>query len=307
MARRSGLGRGLEALIPPPVSGGDEHDDTLREIPIGSIRANARQPRRNFDEEALDSLTQSVKESGVLQPILVREISPGSFELIAGERRWRAATRAGLGTIPAVVRTVDELRSLEDALVENLHREDLGPIEEALAYQQLQDEFGLTQEQVAKRVGKSRSAVTNAIRLLQLPDDICTLVDTNKMSAGHARALLGVDTAEERVKLATKVVDEGLSVRELEKLIREHLAGGDHVPGKERGSKKSVGDRSTRSAAVLELEEQLSDRLDTRVSVTVGAKERGRITVEFASMTDLDRIYRAIVDGPEASDNATDA
>lgn len=306
MARRSGLGKGLEALIPPPVrTASIDQDSVFCEIAVGSIRANARQPRKNFDDGALDSLTESVKVSGVLQPILVREVSPDSYELIAGERRWRAAQRAGLATVPAVVRSVDDMRSLEDALVENLHREDLGPVEEALAYKQLQDEFGLTQEQVAKRVGKSRPAIANTVRLLQLPADILRLVDDRRISAGHARALSGLDDVDLQRSLSEAVVDDGLSVRDLEERIREihdqsvvvepdELAVQSGKTGKHRAD--------PRSAAVMEVEERLSDQLETRVKVSMGANERGRVTVEFASVSDLDRIFRTIMDGREIHD-----
>lgn len=305
MARRSGLGKGIEALIPPPVHNADDQDASFREIPIGSIRANTRQPRLHFDEGALDSLTESVRVSGVLQPVLVREISPGSFELIAGERRWRAATNAGLATIPAVVRSVDDARSLEDALVENLHREDLGPIEEAVAYQQLQEEFGLTQDQVAKRVAKSRSAVANTIRLLQLPSSVRVLVDGGRLSAGHARALLGLSGAAEQQEMAKLVIEGGLSVRDLEDRIRslhETPTELDPQETKERDTPRGQPEKRSRSAAALELEERLSEHLDTRVTVTLGPKERGKVTVEFASVPDLDRIFRVITEGRELDD-----
>ena len=189
MARRSGLGRGLGALIPTDVTG--EPGSGFREVPVGAIAPNPHQPRAYFDEEALASLTASVAELGVLQPILVREVGDEKYELIAGERRWRAAKRAGLPSIPVVVRTVDEVLSLEQALVENLHREDLNPLEEAAAYQQLIEDFELTQEAVAQKVGKSRSAVANTLRLFQLPPTIQRLVAENQLAAGHAKALLG--------------------------------------------------------------------------------------------------------------------
>lgn len=304
MARRSGLGRGLEALIPPPTGGNDGQGGAFREIPIGSIRANTRQPRQVFDESALDSLTESVKVSGVLQPILVREISPGSFELIAGERRWRAATNAGLTTIPAVIRSVDEIRSLEDALVENLHREDLGPIEEALAYQRLQDEFGLTQDQVAKRVGKSRSAVANSIRLLQLPASIQESLSSGRLSAGHARALLGLGDSTRQEELAVLAAAEGMNVRDLEERIRrlnnesqEHNAEGVRKDD-DRGPLRET---PVRAAGLLELEELLSEHLDTRVTITMSSKNRGRVVVDFSSADDLDRIFRVITVGREPS------
>ena len=192
MARRSGLGKGLSALIPTEVMG--DRTSALREVPIGNIKPNPRQPRVNFDEETMASLAASIKELGVLQPVLVRRIggeSSDEFELIAGERRWRASRRAGLHTIPVLIQTSDDTHSLEQALVENLHRQDLNVLEEAAAYQQLIEEFGFTHDQVATRVGKSRTAVTNILRLLQLPSGVQRLLAEGQISSGHARALLG--------------------------------------------------------------------------------------------------------------------
>ena len=192
MARRSGLGKGLSALIPTEVMG--DRTSALREVPIGNIKPNPRQPRINFDEETMSSLAASIKELGVLQPVLVRRIgdeSSDEFELIAGERRWRASRRAGLHTIPVLIQTSDDTHSLEQALVENLHRQDLNVLEEAAAYQQLIEEFGFTHDQVATRVGKSRTAVTNILRLLQLPSGVQRLLAEGQISPGHARALLG--------------------------------------------------------------------------------------------------------------------
>ncbi|HLT15168.1 MAG TPA: ParB/RepB/Spo0J family partition protein, partial [Acidimicrobiales bacterium] len=220
MGRRSGLGRGLGALIPTDITA--EAGSALREVPVEAIEPNPHQPRAYFDEEALASLTASVAELGVLQPILVRELGDDRFELIAGERRWRAAKRAGLPTIPVVVRSVDDVLSLEQALVENLHRQDLNALEEAAAYQQLMEDFNLTQEQVAQKVGKSRSAVANTLRLFQLPPSIQRLVAENQLSAGHARALLGTPDRAFQEDLARKIVDRGLSVREAEEAVRAH-------------------------------------------------------------------------------------
>jgi ParB family transcriptional regulator, chromosome partitioning protein len=220
VGRRSGLGRGLGALIPTDITG--TAGSALREVPVESIAPNPHQPRAYFDEEALAALTASVSELGVLQPILVREVGEDRFELIAGERRWRAAKRAGLPSIPVVVRTVDDVLSLEQALVENLHREDLNPLEEAAAYQQLMEDFSLTQEQVAQKVGKSRSAVANTLRLFQLPPSIQRLVAENQLSAGHARALLGTPDRAFQEDLARRIVDRGLSVREAEEAVRTH-------------------------------------------------------------------------------------
>ncbi|MDH4148549.1 MAG: ParB/RepB/Spo0J family partition protein, partial [Acidimicrobiia bacterium] len=208
MSRRSGLGRGIGALIPTDLVN-ESHGD-LRELPISSVVPNRFQPRAEFDEETLASLADSVRELGVLQPILVRPTDGDRYELIAGERRWRAARQAGLGVIPAIVRRLEDDTSLEQALVENIHREDLSVLEEAAAYQQLIEEFGLTQDEVAKRVGRSRSAVANTVRLLQLPPRIQRLVRERKLSAGHARALLGTPDRAFQEAVANRVVAEGL-------------------------------------------------------------------------------------------------
>ncbi len=223
MARKGGLGRGLTALIPTTAEGAEAPAGMgLQELPIGSVHPNPLQPRRTFDEETLEGLTDSVRELGVLQPILVRAKDDG-FELIAGERRWRAAKRAGLPTIPAVVRVTDDVSSLEQALVENLHRQDLNALEEAAAYQQLIDDFGLTQDQVATRVGKSRSAVANQLRLFQLPPAVQKLVGEGLLSAGHAKALLGHPDRSYQEMLARKAVADSLSVREVERMVKERL------------------------------------------------------------------------------------
>ena len=215
MARRSGLGKGLDALIPTGVrrtDGGDSGDSTgdgtgLRELTITDIRPNPNQPRVHFDEDSLVELSASIKAIGVLQPILVRPVDNG-FELIAGERRWRAAQRAGLSVIPAVVRVTDELASVEQALVENLHRQDLTPLEEAAAYQQLLDDFSMTHEQVATKVGKSRSAITNSLRLLTLPPSIQQYLADGRLSAGHAKVLLGSPNRSLQESVAKRIVDE---------------------------------------------------------------------------------------------------
>ena len=294
MNRPSGLGRGLGALIPSDVT--DDPDATFQTVAVSSIRANQYQPRDHFDEETLDSLTNSVRELGVLQPLLVRR-DGDSYELIAGERRWRAAKRAGLQDVPVIVREADDTASLEQALVENLHRQDLNALEEAAAYQQLVDEFEFTQAKIAKRVGKSRSAVANTLRLLALPMGVQRLVGTGQLSAGHARTILGCEDEDQQVALAQRCVDDQLTVRELEQLLR-----GDDVAASESSDdaddtgsstpeKRKVGE--TRAPAVLELERMLSEHLDTRVGVTLGAK-KGKIVIDYADLNDLERIYRAI-------------
>lgn len=294
MARRSGLGRGLGALIPSDVV--QDQGSALRDLPLSAIEPNRYQPRDTFDEEGLVALTASVRELGVLQPILVRPLDDDRYELIAGERRWRAAKRAGLPTIPAVVREVQDGDSLEQALVENLHREDLNAIEEAAAYQQLIDDFSMTQEQVAARVGKSRSAVANALRLFQLPPSIQKLIIDGRLSAGHARALLGTPDRSFQEALAKRAVDGGMTVREVEDIVRsrsELEGNGDDQPTPGGGA--GGGTKRLRPPGLLELEDLLSDHLDTRVRVTMGSK-RGKVVVEFATLEDLERIYRAMTE-----------
>jgi len=301
VARRSGLGRGLGALIPTEIV--HAAHSPLREVPISSIRPNQYQPRKQFDEEALSSLVDSIKAVGLLQPVLVREVDAGQYELIAGERRWRAARRVGMQTIPALVQVASDVSSLEQALVENLHREDLNALDEAAAYQQLIEDFNLTHDDVAKRVGRSRVAVTNALRLFQLPPTVQRLVRDQKLSAGHARTLLGTPDRELQEELAAAVVQDGLSVRALEELVR---SGGGSDPEPEGASSATAGaaaDPATddtarppglRPPGVLELEELLATHLNTRVKVEMRAK-RGRVLVEFATLEDLERIYRVMI------------
>lgn len=287
MARRSGLGRGLGALIPEEAE--EELGAAFRVIPIDTIVPNPFQPREEFDEALLASLTDSIAEVGVLQPLLVRPDGHGGYQLIAGERRWRASRQAGLTEVPAIVREVRDVTALEHALVENLHRQDLNALEEAAAYQQLIDDFGLTQDQLAQRVGRSRPAVTNLLRLLQLPPAIQGLLIDGRLAAGHARALLTVEDRELQQRLAARAVDEGWSVRQVEDAVKkaaEAAAAGDDRP--EPGA--------TRPAALLELEELLSDHLDTRVNIATGAR-RSRLTIDFADLDDLERIYRIIIAG----------
>lgn len=290
MARQTGLGRGLGALIPSETDTASPSTGATgamyRELPVGAISVNPYQPRENFDEATLSALTASIREVGVLQPVLVRVKGVDTFELIAGERRWRAAKRAGLKTIPAIVRTIEDLTSLEHALVENLHREDLGALEEAAAYQQLLDDFGMTQEAVAQRVGKSRSAVANSLRLLQLPAGVQGLLNDGKITAGHARALLGLASRQEQDVLARRIVSDDLTVRQVEQIVRE----GADLGGPARPARRPAPERP---AALLEVEQHMEERLDTRVSVAMSDK-RGKITIEFADLADLDRIYKLL-------------
>ncbi len=296
MNRPSGLGRGLGALIPSDVT--DDSDATFQTVAVASIHANKYQPREHFDEETLDSLTNSVRELGVLQPLLVRKDGDG-YELIAGERRWRAAKRAGLQDVPVIVREADDTSSLEQALVENLHRQDLNALEEAAAYQQLIDEFDFTQAKIAKRVGKSRSAIANILRLLALPTGVQLFLSDGRLSAGHARALLSLDTEAEQIALAERVVSEDLTVRDVERLMKgESLteAPADTTPDSPAPSDAASSGTTpgtTRAPALLELERLLSERLDTSVGVSLGSK-KGKIVIDYADLDDLERIYRII-------------
>jgi len=304
MARPSGLGKGLGALIPTEVT--NDRSSVLREVPIGAIRPNAYQPRSVFDEEAMANLAASIKELGVLQPILVRELQgeAEAYELVAGERRWRASRRAGLQTIPVLVRNeTDGLSSLEQALVENVQRADLNVLEEAAAYQQLIDEFSLTHDQVAQRVGKSRTAITNTLRLLQLPTAVQALLSQGRLSAGHGRALLASSDVHLQELLAERCVDEGLSVRALEAILRGDEPEAGLVPQPEGTTTTTSGAtvlRKLPDPMVLELEELLSDHLATRVKVDL-RKTRGKLMVEFATLEDLERIYRAMLGSPPPS------
>ncbi len=303
MSRKSGLGRGLGALIPSEYSeaSGSDAASAPTEVPVAAVRPNPHQPRAHFDEESLAGLTASIAELGVLQPILVRAAEDGGYELIAGERRWRASKRAGLQTIPVVVRDAStDASMLEQALVENLHRADLNPMEEAAAYQQLIEDFGLTQEAVAKRVGKSRAAVSNTLRLFQLPPAIQALVAENQLSAGHARALLGTPDRAYQTSLAQRIVRDGLSVREAEEAVRLRSGGSPDTgspAGPDSPQKPTQRERPAPEPGFLELEQLLAEHLDTRVHIAGGAGGKGRVTIEFADLADLERIYRQMVEG----------
>ena len=302
MSKKSGLGKGLSALIPDSTSsqGGDLVDTNrfeqdpfvtpgteLREVPLGDIERNPYQPRTVFDDEKLSELTTSVKEVGVLQPILLREQND-HYELIAGERRWLAARRAGLSSIPAVVRRIQDIESFEQAIIENLHREDLNPIDEAVAFHRLMDEFSMTQQQVAERVGRSRSAVANSLRLLHLSSGVQRLIMDGALSAGHARCLAGVNDIKIQEKLASRVISEALSVRQLESIVND-LNDEDNYASKER----VVSGTSVKEAAYLEVEKVLSEKFDTKVSV-VSRGKKGRLVIEFADQDDLQRIFNIL-------------
>ncbi len=300
MARRGGLGKGLGALIP---AGGVEIGG-LEDLPVSAIKPNPYQPREHFDEETLAALADSIREVGVLQPVLVRESAEG-YELIAGERRWRAARRAGLQTIPALVRQADDASSLEHALVENLHRADLDPLEEAAAYQQLIEDFGLTHEEVAARVSRNRATISNTLRLLQLPPAVQRALHEGQLDMGHARALLGTPDRAFQEQLARRVAAEGLSVRAVEEAIRVRQDDGSG----QTGAAGAAATKRLRPPGLLELEELLGDHLETRVNVSMGSK-RGKVVIEFSTLEDLERIYRVIIGGapgpaPTAAPTAT--
>ena len=300
---RRGLGRGLGSLIPtapadeaptetesPP--GTDESAPDLvvpegswfAELPAGQIVPNRVQPRQVFDEDAMAELVHSIREVGLLQPIVVRPV-PGaetpSYELVMGERRWRAAQQAGLETIPAIVRATDDTDMLRDALLENLHRSQLNPLEEAAAYQQLLEDFGCTHDELAQRIGRSRPQISNTIRLLKLSPAVQRRVAAGVLSAGHARSLLGVENAEQQDRLASRVVAEGISVRGLEEIVA--TGGGDALATPAVRRHKPV------APGLTDLADRLSDRLETRVKVELG-RHKGKVTVEFASLDDLRRI-----------------
>lgn len=279
--KRGGLGRGLAALLPaaPVVS----EEGELREIPVGAIAPNPRQPRQEFVDESLDWLARSIQEVGILQPLVVRARA-GGYELIAGERRLRAARIAGLATVPAVVREAGDSDSLRAALIENLHREDLSPLELAAAFAELLDELGASQEEVAARLGYSRAHVANTIRLLSLPASVQRLLAEGRIQPGHARALLGLPDDEAMASLGLRAAAEGLSVRAVEELVRTYTSK-PSGSGPRREARVDPGSR--------EAEDVLAERLGTRVRVTMG-RRRGRIVIELGSREDLDRVLGLI-------------
>jgi ParB family chromosome partitioning protein len=316
--RRRGLGRGLGALIPtapaaagestgaPHVDLGPSGVDVLipnrgslapagadapsqvpgahfAEVPVDEIAPNPRQPRQVFDEEAMAELVHSLREVGLLQPVVVRQLEPHRYELIMGERRWRAAREAGFERIPAIVRSTDDDALLRDALLENLHRSQLNPLEEAAAYQQLLDDFGCTHDELATRIGRSRPQISNTLRLLKLPPLVQRRVAAGVISAGHARALLGLEDGAAQERLAQRIVAEGLSVRTVEEIVALGDPAGQDDPGRRPRTKRPV------APALQELAGRLSDRFETRVKVDLG-RSKGKIVVEFGSIDDLERI-----------------
>ena len=288
-ARKGGLGRGLDALIPTTTIGDVVNNSgaiagTALEVDINSVQPNNKQPRTYFDERALNELAASIKEVGVMQPPVVRDLGNGRYELIMGERRLRASKLAGLKTIPVILRASSDNEMLREALLENIHRSELNPLEEAAAYQNLLNDFGYTHDELALKVGKSRPVITNTLRLLNLPAAVQRRVAIGILSAGHARALLSLTNAADIEALANRIVAEGLSVRAVEEIV----ATSD---GRERGEKAK---RHTSSSPELkELSDQLANRFDTRVTVELG-KQKGKITIEFADEADLQRITRLL-------------
>jgi ParB family chromosome partitioning protein len=335
--QRRGLGKGLGALIPEAPRAGtatlggamtgspvpvdiirsgqpadtaatayEPADTGLRqvagayfeEVAVGSITPNPRQPRRTFDEEALEELSASITEVGLLQPVVVRKLGEGKYELVMGERRWRASQRAGLEFIPAIVRETPDTDMLRDALLENLHRQQLDPLEEAAAYQQLLDDFGATHEQLAQKVGRSRPHISNTLRLLNLPPAVQKRVAAGVLSAGHARALLSLDDSQAQERLAQRIVAEGLSVRSVEEIV----ALGDDKPDKQA---RRPATAKPVAPALRHLSDRLSDLFETRVKVEMG-RSKGKITVEFATIDDLERIVKAMSPDADSSRRPAD-
>jgi ParB family chromosome partitioning protein len=327
VSRRGGLGKGLGALIPTapvqappvptagvvvaPVAAGPDASfasvaepaeapaevpgASFREVPVDAIKPNAKQPRQVFDEDAQEELKTSIREFGLLQPVVVRETGPGAYELVMGERRWRAGRDLGMASIPAIVRDTADDAMLRDALLENLHRAQLNPLEEAAAYRQLLDEFGTTHEELAGRIGRSRSQVTNTVRLLNLPVPVQRRVAAGVLTAGHARALLSLEDADHQDQLASRIVAEGLSVRAVEEIVA--------LAGKEKPAPARAARTQRVSAPALnDLADRLSDSFDTRVKVELG-RRKGKITVEFASVDDLERIVALMAPSVTARGN----
>jgi ParB family chromosome partitioning protein len=291
MAKRGGLGRGLSALIPGAPEAG-EAPPGLLEVPVNAVGPNPKQPRTRFDDGTLSELAASIKEVGILQPIVVRRSGEGAYELVAGERRLRAAKLAGLATVPVVLRDSHDSELLREALIENIHREDLNPIELAEAFRQLLEELGLKQEALADRVGVSRSHIANTIRLLALPLEVQQLLTDDKITAGHARALLALGDADGMRTLALRVAAEDLSVRQTEDVVRRFL---DTPAAAEQPVVALVTAEPGGDPAVAEIEEILSEQLATRVSIQVGTKRGGKVVIEFGSPDDLERIVSEIV------------
>ena len=285
MARRGGLGTNLDALIPTSLTVGDKEVGQQNEVAISSISPNPRQPRTYFDPVALEELIASIKEIGILQPPVVRQTSPGKYELIMGERRFRAAKAAGLTTIPVIIRQTPDNELLREALIENIHRSQLNALEEAAAYSQLLTDFNCTHEELALKLGRSRPLISNTIRLMNLPTSVQQKLASGVLSAGHARALLGLSDAASIEKLAARIVSEGLSVRATEEIISSGAPKGQ--------STKKPKQTKSASPELQEIAERIGDVLDTRVSIQ-GSAKKGSIVIEFAGAEDLKRITKAL-------------
>jgi ParB family chromosome partitioning protein len=282
--KKRGLGRGLDALLGQPNSTGKDteaQEQQLKDLPVDLIQRGKYQPRRDMDPQALEELANSIRVQGVMQPIVVRPIADGRFEIIAGERRWRATQQAGLDSIPAVIRDVPDEAAIAMALIENIQREDLNPIEEGIALQRLQQEFELTQQQVADAVGKSRVSITNLLRLMSLPEDVKLLLERGDLEMGHARALLGLP-AEQQTQAARQVVAKGLTVRQTEALVRQWLN-----PRREPGDTRANPD-------IERLEQDLAERIGAAVSIQHGAKGKGKLVISYSSLDELDGVLMHI-------------
>jgi len=295
MTRRA-LGRGLSALLSDRSATVSEE---LVEIDLDLIEPNSLQPRTNFDESRLEELAQSIRSNGIIQPLLVRRIENGKYQLIAGERRWRAAQRAGLPNVPCVVKEIPDDKVLELALIENIQRQELNAIEEAHAYKRLIETLGLTQEMVAQRVGRDRTFITNYLRLLRLPEDIQSLVEFEKISMGHARALLGVDDPIIQKKLAQKIMEQGLSVRETERAIKKIISGEEVA--------KSTSARNIEDANIKAAEMKLRRKLSSKVQIVMNQNQSGKIEIEFYDPNDLHRIYEIIMDNKASPSESGDS
>ena len=281
--RKTGLGKGIDALIP---SGHEELSDSVIEIDIHDIEPGDAQPRKSFDEEKLMELAQSIRENGLIQPIVVREVEENSYEIIAGERRFRASQLAGLDRIQCIVRDCTEQEMTEKALIENIQRDDLSPVEEGLAYAKLIEDYGLTQEQVAKRVGKGRPTIANLIRIIQLPQEILDLLNKGSISLGHAKVILTVDSPDDQIQLAEKVYSESLSVRELESLV---LSLKNNSPSPKKEKQKKI----KKYSEFMEIEEKLQNIFQTKVTVK-GGESKGKIEINYYSKEELDRLLKAM-------------
>jgi len=285
MARRGGLGTNLDALIPTSLTVGDKEVGQQNEVAITAISPNPRQPRTHFDPVALNELIASIKEIGILQPPVVRQTSPGKYELVMGERRFRAAKAAGLTSIPVIIRQTPDNELLREALIENIHRSQLNALEEAAAYSQLLTDFNCTHDELAQKLGRSRPLISNTIRLMNLPTSVQQKLASGVLSASHARALLGLSDASAIEKLAARIVSEGLSVRATEEIISSGAPKGQ--------SAKKPKQTKSASPELQEIAERIGDALDTRVSIQ-GSAKKGTIVIEFAGAEDLKRITKAL-------------